>query len=122
MDYEFDEMMGFDELGLNFEAHMAGIDGENFLYSVYFEEVFSDEKFEEIEKVMDEFVTSYQEKGIYLGYMDVSKMEDKVNIYLDLGAVAPEDSDTAIKGILKALNKVSGIKSVIVNEDCDFDF
>jgi hypothetical protein len=57
-----------------------------------------------------------------LGYIDVSKNDDKLNIYLDLGNTDYENQDTAIKGILKALNNIRGIKSVIVNEDCDFDF
>lgn len=122
MEYELDSMMGFDKLELYFEAHMAGIDGECFSYSVYFEDAFSDEKLEEIDKAIREFVTSYHDNGTYLGYVDVSKMDDKANIYLDIGSISPEDSDTAIKGILKTLNSVSGIKSVLVNEDCDFDF
>jgi hypothetical protein len=40
----------------------------------------------------------------------------------DLGNTDYEYQDTAIKGILKALNNIQGIKSVIVNEDCGFDF
>jgi hypothetical protein len=57
-----------------------------------------------------------------LGYIDVSKNDDKLNIYLDLGNTDYKYQDTAIKGILKALNNIQGIKSVIVNEDCGFDF
>ena len=56
-----------------------------------------------------------------MGYIDVSKNDEKVSIYLDTGNVEPEDIDAAVTGILKALNKVTGIKKVIVNEDCDFD-
>lgn len=51
MEYELDSMMGFDKLELYFEAHMAGIDGECFNYSVYFENAFSDEKLEEIDSL-----------------------------------------------------------------------
>lgn len=116
MEYELDGMMGFDELGLYYEAHMAGIDGECLLYSVYFEDNLTDEKFTETDNAIGEFVISYSEQDVYLGYIDVTKLDDKVNIYLDLGNVEPEDSDTAIKGILKALNNVTGIKQVIVNE------
>lgn len=116
MGYELDDMMGFDKLGLYYEAHMAGFDGECFLYSVYFEDELTDEKFAEADEAIGEFFRPYSEQDIYLGYVDVSKAEDKVIIYLDLGNVEPEDSDTAIKGILKALNNVVGIKQVIVNE------
>lgn len=122
MEYDLDEMMGFDKLGLYYEAHMAGIDGENFHYNVYFEEDITDEKVKETNNAIAEFLTPYCDKDIYLGYIDVSKEDDKLYVYLDLGNVKPEYQDTAIKGILKALNNVQGIRSVIVNEDSDFDF
>lgn len=122
MENEFDSMMGFDKLGLYYETHMAGMDGECFNYSVYFEESLTDEKFEETDKAISEFIKPYNDKEIYLGYLDVSKVDEKVNIYLDLGNVDPKDSDTAIQGILKTLNSVSGIKCVIINEGSDYDF
>lgn len=120
MEFELDSMMGFDKLDLYFEAHMAGIDGECFHYSVYFEEGYSDAKLKETETVIEEFAASFDEET-YPGYMDVSKNDDKVNIYLDLGNTDPGESDNIIKGILTTLNKVSGIKCVIVNEGCGFD-
>ncbi|MCM1288237.1 MAG: hypothetical protein NC240_07985 [Clostridium sp.] len=119
MEYEFDDIMGFDKLGLYYEVHMAGADGENFNYSVYFADGVTDEKFAEVDKAVSDFFNSFDEEED-LGYFDVSNEDDKVNIYLDLGGSDPDNEDTAIKGILKALNKVSGIKSVIVNEDVDF--
>lgn len=119
---DFDSMMGFDKLDLYFEAHVAGFDGECFDYSIYFEEGSSDDKLKEINTAINEFIAPYDEKEIYMGYIDVSKNDEKVSIYLDTGNVEPEDIDAAVTGILKALNKVTGIKKVIVNEDCDFDF
>lgn len=121
MKYPCDDMIEFDKLGLYYEAHMAGLDGECFHYSVYFENGLTDEKFEETDKAIDEFLKPYNEKEIYLGYIDISKDDDKIFIYLDLGNVNPEYEETAIKGILKVLNNVSGIKSVIVNEGCECD-
>ena len=122
MEYELDNMMGFDRLGLYYEVHMAGIDGECFHYSVYFENGLTDEKFGELDKAIDEFVKPYNDKDIYIGYISVSKEDDKATVYLDLGGSTPNNEEIAIKGILKALNSVSGIKSVILNEGCDFDF
>ena len=52
----------------------------------------------------------------------VSKNEDKVYIYLDLGNAEPDNVNVAIHGILKALNNVPGIKSVIMNQECDYSF
>lgn len=120
MEYELDRMMGLDQLDLYFEAHMEGIDGECFNYSVYFEDGCPDAKVEETDRAVTEFAESFDEED-YPGYMDVSKMDDKANIYLDLGNTDPEESDTIIKGILKALNQVAGIKTVIINEGCGFD-
>jgi hypothetical protein len=122
MEYELDSMMGFDKLGLYYEVHMAGIDGENFSYNVYFEENPTDETLMEVNNAITDFLSPYNDKDIYLGYIDVSKNDDKISVYLDLGNSAPEYQDTAIKGILKTLNNVQRIKSVIVNEDCNFDF
>ncbi|MBD5096564.1 MAG: hypothetical protein HDT40_06120 [Lachnospiraceae bacterium] len=119
---DFGSMMGFDKLNLYFEVHVAGFDGECFNYSVYLEDGYSDDKLKEIDTAINEFIKPYNDKEIDLGYVDVSKEDEKVNIYLDTGNVEPEDIDTAITGIVKALNNVSGIKNVIVNEDCDFDF
>ncbi len=120
----FDSMLGLDKIKPYYEAHMEGIEGECFDYSIYFEDAVTDEKFEEVCKAIREFHKPYDDKDIYLGYIDVSKQDDKIFIYLDLGNVDPNYENTSIQGILKALNNVSGIKSVIVNEgcDCDFDF
>ena len=52
----------------------------------------------------------------YMGYIDIYKGEDQIMIYLDLGGVSEENSNMAVTGILNALNSVSGIKSVIINE------
>ena len=119
-DINLDEMIGLTQLNLNFEVHMMGMDGENFTYNVYFSEEISDEKFAETQTVVDEFSSAYDEQ--YLGYIDVSKEEDKIVIYLDLAIEDMELSNQAICGLVESLNKVSGIKSVMINEDCSFDF
>ncbi|MCM1273108.1 MAG: hypothetical protein NC225_04195 [Clostridium sp.] len=113
---DFDEMMGFDKLDLYFEVQVAGFDGECFLYSIYFEDDCPDDKLKEINTVIDEFFEPYNDEENYLGYIDITKKNEKVEIYLDTGNVEPEDIDTAVTGILKALNAVGGIKSVVVNE------
>lgn len=122
MKYELDNMMNFEQLDLYYEVHMAGIDGECFNYSVYFKEHFTDQKLEEINAALNEFFKPYKDQDIYLGYVDVLKFDDKIDIYLDLGNVNAADERTAINGILKALHNVSEIKTVIINEDCSFEF
>lgn len=114
MEYEFDSMIGIDTLELYYEAHVADFDGECFTYTIYLENAITDEKLAEINKAIEAFVAPYNEKDIYPGYIDVTKKDDKGFIYLDLGNV--EDCDSSIHGILNALNNVTGIKSVIINE------
>lgn len=46
-------------------------------------------------------------------------MTKRIFIYLDLGNVELDYEQVSIDGILLALNKVSGIKLVVVNEGLD---
>lgn len=114
MDFEFDEILGISSLELNYEAHVAGFDGECFTFTIYFENAVTDGDLAEINKAVDDFMQPYNEEDIYLGYIDVSRKDDNGFIYLDLGNA--EDCNEAIHGILMALNNVAGIKSVILNE------
>lgn len=113
---EWDEIMGIGELGLYYEAHMDGMDGECFTYSVYPADGDVDAKLAEIEQAVTAYIDSNSTDERYLGYIDVSKMDDKVYIYQDLGNVEPEDLDMAFQGVLQAMNNVPGISSVIINE------
>ena len=116
-EFDFDSIFGIDQLDLNYEAHVAGFDGESFLYSVYFDGGVTDEKAEEIQQVMSDYSSQNGDEENYMGYIDVYKGEDQIMIYLDLGGVSEENSNVAVTGVLKALNSVSGIKSVIINEE-----
>ena len=116
MGYELDSFMGFDTMGLYYEVHMESLDGESFHYNVYFEEGDLTEKYSETEKVIGEFVSRYEENNVDLGKIAVTREEDKVLVCLELGSGDDEYADTAIKGILKALNRVRGIEKVTVNE------
>lgn len=116
-EFDFDSILGVDQLDLNYEAHVAGFDGESFLYSVYFDGGVADEKAEEIQQVMSDYSSQNGDEENYMGYIDIYKGEDQIMIYLDLGGVSEENSNVAVTGVLKALNSVSDIKSVIINEE-----
>ncbi|MDE5570258.1 MAG: hypothetical protein K2J47_03680 [Ruminococcus sp.] len=123
MDFDLTKAMGLDKLGLYYSIKADGIEGECFDYSVYLDGDVTEEKCQEICKAIEDFQKPYEEKEIYTGYLDISKESDKINIYLDLGNVKPQYENVSINGILLALNNVSGIKSVVVNEGLDdFDF
>ena len=116
-EFDFDSIFGIEQLDLNYEAHVAGFDGESFLYSVYFDDGVTDEKAEEIQQVMSDYSSQNGDEENYMGYIDVYKGEDQIMIYLDLGGVSEENCNMAVTGILKALNSVAGIKGVIINEE-----
>lgn len=123
MDFDWTKAMGLDKLGLYYNIKADGIEGECFDYSVYLDGDVTEEKYKEICNAVHDFQEPYEEKDIYMGYLDISKEDDKIFIYLDLGNVTPQYEQASIEGILKALNNVSGIKSVIINEGLDdFDF
>lgn len=116
-EFDFDSIFGIDQLDLNYEAHVAGFDGESFLYSVHIDGGVTDEKVDEIQQVMADYFSQNGDEENYMGYIDIYKGEDQIMIYLDLGGVSEENSNMAVTGILNALNSVSGIKSVIINEE-----
>lgn len=116
-EFDFDGIFGIEQLDLNYEAHVAGFDGESFLYSVYLDGGVTDEKAEEIQQVMADYSSQNGDEENYMGYIDVYKGEDQIMIYLDLGGVSEENCNMAVTAILKALNSVAGIKSVIINEE-----
>ena len=68
-------------------------------------------------QVMSGYSSQNGDEENYMGYIDVYKGEDQIMIYLDLGGVSEENCNMAVTGILKALNSVAGIKSVIINEE-----
>ncbi len=123
MEYKWDNSFKFGSLNTYFEVHVAGMEGECFDYSIYFEDGADEEKVKEVSKAINEWASQYDEDD-YLGYIDAKLDEEKVFVYLDLGSI--EDCDRSIYGIVEALKNVKGIKSVIVNESLagldDFDY
>ena len=115
-EFDFDSIFGIDQLDLNYEAHVAGFDGESFLYSVHIDGGVTDEKVDEIQQVMADYSSQNGDEENYMGYIDIYNGEDQIMIYLDLGGVSEENSNMAVTGILNALKNVSGMKSVIINE------
>ena len=99
-EFDFDSIFGIDQLDLNYEAHVAGFDGESFLYSVHIDGGVTDEKVDEIQQVMADYSSQNGDEENYMGYIDIYKGEDQIMIYLDLGGVSEENSNMAVTGIL----------------------
>ena len=114
--YDFDEVLGITDLDLCYTAHAEGFEGECFHYNIYFNNGVADKN---RKKTVSDAINGYDYGLIgddYAGYMSVSADSEKVSVYLDLGNVQPQNSDKAIHGILLALNQVSDIDRVIINE------
>ena len=116
----YDEWIKLDKLDLYYEVHLVGFEGENFEYNVYFDGVKAKDKLDEVKAAVDSFASEYNDAGIYPGYLDVTVEKGKVFIYQDIGGEMYEDENAPIHGLLKALNNVSGIKKVMINEGMDF--
>jgi len=86
MAYNFDDMFKFNELNTYFDVHVAGLDGECFEYSIYFEGTADETRVEEISAAIDQWQSQYDEED-YLGYIDISLKEYHVFVYLDLGSI-----------------------------------
>lgn len=122
MEYSLDRMFHFDRLETPFEVHVAGIEGECFDYSIYFEGGADEAKLQAVTDAIEEWESQFEEDD-YLGYIDITLNDDCVFVYLDLGSI--EDCDRSIYGIVEAIKDIEGINRVIVNESMegmdDFD-
>lgn len=112
-----DDALAITKLSLNYTAHVDGIDGECFNYSVYFDDDIADEeKATAVRNAVKSFDLGLTDDD-YTGYLSISADNEKVSIYLDLGNVHEQNEKKIIQCILLALNNVRGIKSVIINEE-----
>lgn len=116
-EYGMDDILGLEELGLNYETSLEGLDGECFNYGVYFDGCSAESKLDEVSAAVTKAEESFDAPDPYIGYIDVTVEGEKINIFHDLGNVDPESCDAAIHAVLLSLNDVSGIKHVAINED-----
>lgn len=103
--------MNFDRLNLYYDISIEGGCGCIYKYNVYFDGDVIEKKYQEIINAVRDFFQPCGKQG----YIEVSRMADNIEVYLDASSVKLEDEDTSINGILLALNSISGIKLVVVN-------
>ena len=126
MEYEYDSIfyqwIGIEKTELYYEVHLVQLD-EGFFYDVYFDNEITSEKLDEINNLVENFKKNYNYNGDdYAGFISVSKDDDIIHIYLDIGNVLPENEKISAQGILKLLNDVDGIKKVMINDfEKDYD-
>ena len=118
---DFEEIFGFRELGLSFPVQVEGFDGETFRYSVYFD-ADPEEQEEALAQAVMRYASERETADVYAGYLDVWPADGKLVVVHDLGGLEPPDTISAIRGLLKALDAVDGIRNVVINEGVGFDF
>lgn len=126
MKYEYDSMfyqwIGIEKSELYYEVHLVQLD-EGFSYDVYFDNTITSQKFDKINNLVENFEKNYNyNDDDYAGFISVSKNDNIIHIYLDIGNVLPQNEKISAQGILKILNKIDGIKKVMINDfenDCD---
>jgi len=108
---ELREMLGLDDLSLDYMVKIEDFDGECFTFSVRA----TDDKVHDLYERIKEKMTQYQQAAEdYVGYIDVNEEQDKVSVYYDTGNVG--DGLSAVHGLLYAMNEVTGVQSVVINE------
>lgn len=126
MEYEYDSIfyqwIGIEKTELYYEVHLVQLD-EGFFYDVYFDNEITSQKLDEINNLVENFKKNYNYNGDdYAGFISVSKDDDIIHIYLDIGNVLPENEKISAQGVLKLLNDVDGIKKVMINDfEKDYD-
>lgn len=108
---ELREILKLDDLKLDYVVKIADFDGECFTFSVRA----TDGNVKDLYERIKEKMTTYQESADdYVGYIDVHNEHDKVLVYYDTGNV--ENGLIAVHGLLYAINEVTGVQSVVINE------
>lgn len=112
-----DDTLNFDDMDLGFEVTLAALDGESFIYSIYFDHDITTEEASEINWRINRLLESCP-KETYPGYISPVDItgKNKAEIMLDLGNA---DTEAMIKGIPESLKGLEGIEKIIINEDIE---
>ena len=111
-DEVYDKFFGVDELSLYYKAHIAGLDGEMFIYDAQFDVTVSDATVRELDEAITRKCGQPSDDNRYGEIFITKKTDSSIEIVLDLGNAY---EDKAITGIFKALNELNGVRSVTVN-------
>ncbi len=109
----WDSYFGIGELGLYYDAHIEGMDGEMFIYKAEFSRDIGEDTSKEFYAMLEKKCGKLDEDNFYGEVFAEIKSARELEIVLDLGNAA---EDKAITGILRALNEIEGVAKVTVNE------
>lgn len=103
--------MNFDRLNLYYDISIEGGCGFRYKYNVYFNGDVIEKKYQEIINAVRDFFQPCGKQG----HIEVSRMADNVEIYLDVCLMELEEGDASVDDVLLVLNGISGIRLVVVN-------
>ncbi len=108
----WDRYYGLNDLGLRYDAHIADLDGEMFIYAVEFDRAVDDSVIKELNEQIEKKCGKPSQDNRYGEYSIQKTGEKSLTVMLDLGSA----TDTkAITGIFKALNDIDGVTKAVTN-------
>ena len=113
-DNTWDGYYGIKELGLRYDAHIAAMDGEMFVYDVEFDRAVTDDTVSQLREQIVKKCGEYSEDNNYGEYMIEKTGEKSLRVILDLGNAT---DSKAITGIFRALDDIDGVVKAVVNDD-----
>ena len=113
----WDRYYGLNDLGLRYDAHIADLDGEMFIYAVEFDRAVDDSVIKELNEQIVKKCGKPSQDNRYGEYSIQKTGEKSLTVMLDLGSA----TDTkAITGIFKALNDIDGVTKAVTNGQSGF--
>ena len=113
----WDRYYGLNDLGLRYDAHIADLDGEMFIYAVEFDRAVDDSVIKELNEQIEKKCGKPSQDNRYGEYSIQKTGEKSLTVMLDLGSA----TDTkAITGIFKALNDIDGVTKAVTNGQSGF--
>ena len=112
-DNTWDGYYGIKELGLRYDAHIAAMDGEMFVYDVEFDRAVTDDTVSQLREQIVKKCGEYSEDNNYGEYMIEKTGEKSLRVILDLGNATDAK---AITGIFRALDDIDGVVKAVVND------
>ena len=109
----WDSYYGIKELGLRYDAHIAALDGEMFVYNVEFDRTVTDDTVSQLKEQIVKKCGVYSEDNNYGEYMIEKTGEKSLRVILDLGNATDAK---AITGIFRALDDIDGVVKAVVND------
>ncbi len=92
-------------------------DGSPYIVTMNFLDGTMEENLERVKRALDDFVIEFQNKGIIVGYYEVSVENNTGKIYMELGNVTEDNSYIINEVILFTQNNIKNVNKVSINDE-----